>query len=327
MDALALTGRCFQGQCSRLRRFLAFSFSPVPTARRTLKALDDALADVVWLLRISSPHADMLGLPNLLRGDPKLFLVWDHIARVRHGSPAVRADSASVLASLARDSPRFAELIVEEDGVRPLVNLIKAGNDGGKEAAATALGLLGCDEESVDGLLRADVCFVCAAALKEPSMSVQAAVAEAIALLAHHNHRLQDSFAQTDALHLLLSHLDDSSRTSNGPSGDQPETKARMKAMAAKAVWKLARGHVAVCQSITESGALLCFARFLDRGGVGSEMRFYSAMTIMEITRAAELNLALRQSAFKPAAKAAVTDQILRIVREDDDPLLLPCGL
>uniref|UniRef100_A0ACD5Y015 Uncharacterized protein n=1 Tax=Avena sativa TaxID=4498 RepID=A0ACD5Y015_AVESA len=233
-------------------------------------------------------------------------------------------------------------------------------------------------------LLRADVCFVFAAALKEPSMRVQAAVTEAIALLAHHNdsERLQDSFAQTDAVRLLLGHLDDSSsRTSvrsrntpppgpmtslhsfvrakmssvhqdrhrqtckmhsvvlsvlaankasqpnsNGPTGDQPEAKARMKAMAAMAVWKLARGHAAVCQSITESGALVCFARLLD-SGVGSELRFYSAMTIMEITRVAELNLALRQSAFKPAAKAAVTEQLLRIVpvRDDYDPLLLPC--
>jgi hydrogenase maturation factor len=51
-------------------------------------------------------------------------------------------------------------------------------------------------------------------------------------------------------------------------------------------------------------------------------------MMIMEIARVAELNLALRQSAFKPG-KAAVTEQLLRIVRqgqgESDDPLLLPC--
>ncbi|XP_051184026.1 uncharacterized protein [Lolium perenne] len=344
MDALVMAGRCFEGHHSRLRRFLAFNFSLVPTVRRTHEVLDAALADVAWLLRFSSPHTDgdMLGLPNILCGDPKLFLVWDHIARVHTGSRAVRADSASSLASLARDNPRFAELIVQEDGVRPLVNLLKAGTDDGKEAAATALGLLGRDEESVDKLLRADVCFVYAAALKEPSMRVRAAVAEAIALLAHHNRRLQDSLSQTNAVRLLVSLIDETPepmtslhsvvlakmRQLQGQQIEDAPDKARMKTMAAKALWKLARGHPGVCQSIAESGDILCFTRLLDKSGRRSELQFYSAMTIMEIARVAELNLALRQSAFKPG-KAAVTEQLLRIVRqgqgESDDPLLLPC--
>jgi hypothetical protein len=294
MDALAMARRCFQGRYSRLRRFLAFNFSPVPTARRTLEVLDAALADVTWLLRVSSPNADgdMLGLSNMLRGDPKLFLVWDHIARVHTaGSPAVRADSASTLASLARDNPRFAELIVEEGGVQPLVNLLKTGTDDGKAAAATALGLLGCDEESADKLLHADVCSVYAAALKDPSMHVQAAVAEAIALLAHHSQRLQDSLAQTNAARLLVSLLDDSTPSAGQSKTEEPAAKARIKTTAAKALWKLARGHTGVCQSIKESGALLCFTRLLDTG-VGSELQFYSAMTIMEIAHVAELNRA-----------------------------------
>ncbi|KAM0919878.1 hypothetical protein ACQ4PT_007876 [Festuca glaucescens] len=340
MHALTMAGRCFEGHHSRLRRFLAFNFSLVPAVRRTLEVLDAALADVAWLLRISSPHTDgdMLGLPNMLRGDPKLFLVWDHIARVHTGSRAVRADSASSLASLARDNPRFAELIVQEDGVRPLVNLLKAGTDDGKEAAATALGLLGRDEESVDKLLRADVCFVYAAALKEPSMRVRASVAEAIALLAHHDQRLQDSLAQTNAVRLLVSLLDDTpepmtslhlvvlAKMRQGQQIEDPATKARMKTMAAKALWKLARGHTGVCQSIAESGDILCFTSLLDKSDRRSELQLYSTMTIMEIARVAELNLALRQSAFKPG-KAAVTEQLLRIVREgeSEDPLLLPC--
>lgn len=124
--------------------------------------------------------------------------------------------------------------------------------------------------------------------------------------------------------------------SSNGSSGrgsreaEDPATKAQMKAMAAKALWMLARGHVGVCKSITESRALLCFARLLQSGdgGAGTDLQFYSAMAIMEITRVAEHNLALRQSAFKPSATAAkaVVEQLLRIVRKgDDDDLLRPC--
>ncbi|KAM0838233.1 hypothetical protein ACQ4PT_061114 [Festuca glaucescens] len=434
LQALAKAGamakRCFESH-SRLRRFL--SFNPVSGFPRTLALLDTAVEDVAWLIRISSPRADadggggddddddLRGMPNIAQNDPILFLIWDHIARLHTGSLAVRADSASTLASLARDNPHFAKLIVEEDGVVPLVRLLKEGSDDGQEAAATALGLLGRDEASVDRLLHAGVCAVYAATLKEPPMRVQAAVAEAIASLASHSKICQDLFAQTNSVvrhlvsHLAAGTIQEHSRysvagsssrntatpppepmrslhsvvlastpsmlpgtstysanepsqasnggqqtqsaaagrtttnrvtaappsrpqlSSNGSSGrgsreaENPATKARMKAMAAKALWKLAHGHPGVCKNITESRALLCFARLLEKGdgGAGTHLQFYSAMAIMEITRVAEHNLALRQSAFKPSSPPAkaVAEQLLCIVRngEHDDDLLLPC--
>lgn len=248
-------------------------------------------------------------------------------------------------------------------------------------------------------------------------MRVQAAVAEAIASLAHHSQICQDLFAQNNTVRHLVSHLvagtiqehsrysvggSSSTRSkppspappepmtslhsvvlastpsmlpgvstysandrpsssqaagnnqttstmtrvtpspgrpqlsSNGSSGrgsretEDPATRALMKATAAKALWKLARGHPGVCKSITESRGLLCFARLLETGdsGAGTHLRFYSAMAIMEITRVAEHNLALRQSAFKPSSPAAkaVVEQLLCIVRKGDyDELLLPC--
>ncbi|KAL5218777.1 hypothetical protein ABZP36_019461 [Zizania latifolia] len=428
--AEATAARCFQSH-SRLRRF--FTLNPVSALPRTLALLDTALQDVAWLLSISTPHADdddgLHGLPNIAQNEPILSQIWDHIARLHNGSLAARADAAGILASLARDNAHYAKLIIEEDGVAPLVKLLKDGTDDGQEAAATALGLLGRDEESVEKLLNAGVCSVFAAALKEPPMRVRAVVAEAIASLAHHNQRCQDLLAQTNAVRHLVSHLTagtiqehsrysvtgNSSRnatppasmtslhsvvlaktfsvhdgtsgfpaneppssseasdgqqqagknqmqsvvqsviaaktttngvtglpgramlTSNGLSGrglreaEDPDTKANMKAMAAKALWKLARGHVGVCKSITESRALLCFAKLLEQGagGAGTDLQFYSAMAIMEITRVAEHNLALRQSAFKPSSLAAkaVMEQLLRIVSkgDDDDDLIRPC--
>lgn len=59
---------------------------------------------------------------------------------------------------------------------------------------------------------------------------------------------------------------------------EDPEIKAHLKAMAAKALWKLARGHLGVCKSITESRALLCFAVLLEKGdgGMGTNVQFFS---------------------------------------------------
>ncbi|OEL34569.1 hypothetical protein BAE44_0004412 [Dichanthelium oligosanthes] len=428
--AAGMAARCFQSH-SRLRRF--FTLNPVSGLPRTLAMLDTALEDIDWLIRISSPQADddgdLRGLPNIAQNEPVLGLIWDNIARLHTGGLAARADAAATLASLARDNPHYAKYIIEEDGVQPLVKLLKEGTEDGQEAAATALGLLCLNEESAEKLLHTGVCSVFAAALKEPPMRVQAAVADAIASLAHHSQKCQDLFAQNYAVRHLVTHLasgtiqehsrysvggngsrsnptaaaamtsldklhsvvlaksrsvrqgepgsstnelpnpseasNDQQRarsnqmqsvvksaiaangvapppgrsqlSSNGSSGrgsreaaEDPATKAQMKAMAAKALWYLARGHVGVCTSITESRALLCFARILESGdgGAGTHLQFYSAMAIMEIARVAEHSLALRQSAFKPSSPAAkaVVEQLLRIVRKgDDDDLLRPC--
>ena len=111
-----------------------------------------------------------------------------------------------------------------------------------------------------------------------------------------------------------------------GREFEDPETKATMKAMAARAMWQLAKGNPVICKSITESKALLCFAVLLEKGP--EEVQYNSAMALMEITRVAEKNDELRRSAFKPNSPAcrAVVDQILRVVEKgESSDLLLPC--
>ncbi|XP_057783991.1 uncharacterized protein LOC131001552 [Salvia miltiorrhiza] len=106
---------------------------------------------------------------------------------------------------------------------------------------------------------------------------------------------------------------------------EDPATKAQMKAMAARALWHLAKGNSAICRSITESRALLCFAVLLEKGP--AEVQYTSAMALMEITAVAEGDAELRRSAFKPnspACKAAV-DQLFRILEKGESELLIPC--
>ncbi|KNA09812.1 hypothetical protein SOVF_150100 [Spinacia oleracea] len=106
---------------------------------------------------------------------------------------------------------------------------------------------------------------------------------------------------------------------------EDPAIKANMKAMAAKALWHLARGNSAICKSICESRALLCFAVLLEKGT--PDIQYHSAMAVMEITAVAERDADLRRSAFKPSSPAckAVVDQLLRIIDKADSDLLIPC--
>jgi hypothetical protein len=179
---------------------------------RTLALLDTALEDIAWLIHVSFPQDDdgdgnLRGLPNIAQNEPVLDMVWDNIAHLHTGGLAARDDSVATLASLAVGNSYFAKYIVEEDGVAVLVKLIKEGTDDGQEAAATALGLLCRDEDSLHKLLHSGVCSVFAAALKEPPMRVQAVVADAIASLARHSHKYQDLFAQSNVVRHIVTHL------------------------------------------------------------------------------------------------------------------------
>lgn len=111
-----------------------------------------------------------------------------------------------------------------------------------------------------------------------------------------------------------------------GRENEDPVVKARLKATAATALWKLAKGNPGICKTITESRALLCFAVLLEKGP--EEVKQKSAMAVMEIARVAEENADLRRSAFNPSSPAAkaVVDQVVRIVAKADySDILVPC--
>ncbi|GER54467.1 armadillo repeat only 2 [Striga asiatica] len=106
---------------------------------------------------------------------------------------------------------------------------------------------------------------------------------------------------------------------------EDPETKAYIKAMCARALCHLARGNPGICRSITESRALLCFAALLEKGE--AEVRRQSAAALTEITAVAEGDAELRRSAFRPNSPAcrAVVEQLLGAVERADPELLVPC--
>jgi hypothetical protein len=118
-----------------------------------------------------------------------------------------------------------------------------------------------------------------------------------------------------------------SGSTLKGRESEDPETKAKMKAMAARALWKLSIENSPICRNICESRALLCFAVLLEKGE--EEVQYNSAMAVMEITLVAERDSDLRRYTFKPNSPAckAVVDQLLQIIEKanSESELLIPC--
>jgi hypothetical protein len=110
----------------------------------------------------------------------------------------------------------------------------------------------------------------------------------------------------------------------NSRDNEDPETKAKLKAEAARALWKLAQNNIQNSKSITDTRALLCFARLIQFDE--NDVQYNCVMAVMEIAGAAEHDAELRRAAFKtnsPAAKA-VLDQLLRVI-ENGHPELQVC--
>jgi hypothetical protein len=156
----ALLGRCRGG--GLLSR--VFTVVPAGSFKRTNYLLDNSIGDLSWILRISNYAAaadgdedDHIGLPPIAQNEPILFLIWEQIAVLQTGGLDERADVAASMVSLARDNDRYGRLIIEEDGVPPLLRLIKEGRADAQESAALAIGLMARDPECVDLMILAGV--------------------------------------------------------------------------------------------------------------------------------------------------------------------------
>ncbi|KAF1873767.1 hypothetical protein Lal_00027805 [Lupinus albus] len=201
--ALSLVLKC-HAKCLFKR---VFTIIPTNAFRKTSSLLENSTGDVSWLLRVSTPADDRadadihLGLPPIAANVPILGLIWEQIAILCTGSPEDRSDAAASLVSIIRGNDRCGKLIMKEGGVGPLLKLIEEGTVEGQENGARAIGLLGCEHESVEYMV--NIGF-----------------------------------------------------NMKGRELEDPETKASMKEMAARALWKLAKGNSQICRSITESKAL-----------------------------------------------------------------------
>jgi hypothetical protein len=208
--AAALLERC----CGHgfVRR--VFTIIPAGSFKKASYLLDNSLGDLTWILRVSNYAAsdedeedDHIGLPPIAQNEPILFLIWEQIAVLQYGGLEARAGAAASVVSLARDNDRYGRLIIEEDGVPPLLRLIKEGRADAQESAALAIGLLGRDPECVDLMILAGVCTSFVKILKDAPMKVQGMVAWAVSELAANHPKCQDAFLQHNVIRLLVSHL------------------------------------------------------------------------------------------------------------------------
>ncbi|CAN1134578.1 hypothetical protein LINPERHAP2_LOCUS8353 [Linum perenne] len=308
---------------------------------------------------------EYLGLPPIAANEPILCLIWEQIAILYTGSSEERSDAAASLVSLARDNDRYGRLIIEEakDGkMEGQENAARAigllGRDPDSVEAIVNAGVCNVFAKMLkEGHMKVQAVVAWAVselAAHHPKCQDHFAQGNIIRFLVSHlafetveehsKYTIANTNKQTSIHSVLVASNDLNGRNHNpnrkrqrqnhiqfsGTSikkreQEDPATKANMKAMAARALWQLARGNVTICRSITESRALLCFAILLEKGP--EEVQSYSAMALMEITTVAEQHADLRRSAFKPTSPSAkaVVDQLLKVIDVGESDLMVPC--
>lgn len=179
--------------------------------RKALTLLEASAGDLRWILSVYSVDDldEGVSMPPIASTEPILSFVWNRIAVVHISRSGVAlADSAMILANLALDNDRYKKIIIEEEGARPLVSLLKDGPSVESQiAAATALANLAFDGESVAVLLRNLVVPAIVQVLFDSPTRLQTLAAQLISKMAYHSPEAQEEFARENAIRPLVSLL------------------------------------------------------------------------------------------------------------------------
>lgn len=284
---------------------------------RLFRNLDHSVRNMKWLVIIYDPiniggfHSKNVGfLPPIFDTNPIVFLVWSCIATVQMGRQlSDRVDAIMSLSDLAQDNNICKKCIVEEAGEPPLLKLLEENSPlDAKIAAANALCILSNDNPEI----MKKIVIVIVSLLKDAPIEIQIQAANLVATMAELNAATEYDSAQGNVIWPLVTLL-------------SSETKLckRLKISCAEALWMLAARSVSNCWTITETKALLCLAKLVEKER--GKLQYYCLMTIMNITAAAESDINFRQAVFKTNSHSAkaVVDQLFRVIEESNDPTML----
>ncbi|KAL7598306.1 hypothetical protein Lser_V15G21413 [Lactuca serriola] len=327
-----------------------FAITTAADVRKVSSLLESSIADIKWLLSVFVPD-DNAGvnpsLPPIASNDPVLAWVWSNIATVHHSTQLkVRVDAANSLGSLAGDNDRNKKMIIEEDGIPPLLKLLKEGASPESQiAAAATLHALATDGEKISAFVRSMAIPTIVQVLNDStSVVVRTNVINLLSKMAEIDPLVQEEFGRENVTRPIVTFLandvvlDDIITTSGyqyhfssslsfnykkETDVASPEEKLDLKISCARALWTLSKGSLSNTKKITETKALICLAKLIQHEN--QQLQINCLTTVTELTAVAESNAELRRQVFKPNLPAARTllDQLLRVLNHEPNPELV----
>ncbi|XP_041997038.1 uncharacterized protein LOC121747114 [Salvia splendens] len=205
--ALALSRKCRHRKTNVLHHVL--SITTAADFKKLAALLDSSLADIKWVVSIINRNsADYetasLSLPPIATTDPILAWVWPAIAAVHTG----RADAALELAALANDNDRTKKIIVEENGIPPLLKMLKEStNVDAQTAAAAALCNLADDLTRVKIIADKLGVQLIAKALSQSPAKVQVILVNLVSKMSELYPTVQEEFGRENVTRPLVTLL------------------------------------------------------------------------------------------------------------------------
>eukprot|EP00250_Pteridium_aquilinum_P005772 c1581_g1_i1 orf=202-2085(+) len=181
--------------------------------KRVNHLLDNAIADISWLLSISGGGGGKLelnGLPPIASSEPMMSLFWENIALLERGTEDQKEDAASSLGLLARDNDRLGRSIVEEGAVVPMLKVLIDGTPKAREAAAKALRYMAKDANVVKQMIADGMAPAFVKILISAPMQVQIEVARALCETVAIDPSQQDTYMEHSAIRPLVGLLGES---------------------------------------------------------------------------------------------------------------------
>ncbi|PWA72500.1 Armadillo [Artemisia annua] len=341
-----------------------FAITTAADIRKVSNLLESSIGDIKWLVSIFVTDDNTgvnLSLPPIASNDPVLAWVWSNIAMVQHSTQLKdRVEAANSLGSLAGDNDRNKKMIIEEDGIPPLLKLLKEGASPESQiAAVTTLYNLATDQEKVSAFVQSMAVPVIVHVLNDSTnIVVRTNVINLVSRMAEMDSCVQEEFGRENVMRAIVTFLANDivfndyvtnihslarvsseigkngyssfhsssslsfyNKKETGPGS--PEEKMKLKISCGRALWVLAKGSLLNSRKIMETKALICLAKLIEPEP--EELQVNCLKTVMELATVAESNADLRRQAFKPNSPAArtVLDQLLRVVNHGTNPKLV----
>ncbi|KAL3512760.1 hypothetical protein ACH5RR_025477 [Cinchona calisaya] len=209
--AFSLTRKCKHKKSAKNMLRHIFSVSIAADIEKVSAQIKSSIADLKWLVSIYdiSSGSFNLSLPPMACNDPILAWVWSYIAVLYMGSMKERTDAAQELAEIALINDRNKKIIIEENGIAPLLKLLKESvTCEAQIAAASALFNLGNSPNRVR-LIANDhgISIIVKLLLEIPPVSVQVALVNLIWQMADLDDGVKEEFGRENVVRPLVTLL------------------------------------------------------------------------------------------------------------------------
>ncbi|KAL8057254.1 hypothetical protein ABFX02_04G172400 [Erythranthe guttata] len=205
--ALTIARKCRRKKTNVLHHVL--SITAAADFLKVSAVLDSSLADIKWVLSIFNQNSENgpinLSLPPIAATDPILAWVWPYIAALHMGQP----EAANELATLTHgNNERNKKIIVEENGIPPLLKMLKESrNLEAQIAAATALCNLADDRTRVRTIAEALGVQIVSKLLPEAHMRVQVTLVNLVAKMSEMDSDVREDFGRENITRPLVALL------------------------------------------------------------------------------------------------------------------------